>query len=656
MAQTYPSDYPENYKIDNQRGELLSIIYKDQTAFDNVASTKYTQLNFPYTPEYITKLEIGTNGKTPLGGTELVGMHTKDSCAMNAALVYNKNNSISLGTTFIDDISCRIKRGEQLISDKLYSSVNKSLLLAATTTAPVTTAPTSEPTITPVTTAPTTAPEPYRVQLSGFFLPEDGDKNGRIELASGYPVNGYKTLGIWIGIKPETCTQRNAVVYYENGTSKTDNFVANANFLILKNTALSFVIKYTFYSEELVRFYPETEGIKIPFVIKSKTKQIGYKIKTIENIENTGNLVYYNLERKNASDSMGKCIIYNGKTLDDTNKKIIESSENYETQSPKQIASYQLSYSPTEKVEFVGLNENGTLCAYYTDATPNLKSRPVKDNKDVAIEAKNKGKNGINKTSKYTMVLDDSVRETKPSSRYFFMFPIENIDRSRLSKNTDWEKVENHYLKTIDNSNQKVDRGIKQPSMKITMDFPLYSNGYKLKMIVEKNTDDQFYYLRVYGTFKNNNTIFSIVPDFKMGQMFVADENAGVNKMYIVKDENKILDKLDSNGKLVYSVNDYRNYYPPPDYNEKESEYSVFNRERDGYCKEQAKGKSHFFVIEKKGKTQCVVPKNMDREVVFIPKQSETNISKSTLYVPNKSVTSGNTETDKNLGIGKYNI
>lgn len=157
-----------------------------------------------------------------------------------------------------------------------------------------------------------------------------------------------------------------------------------------------------------------------------------------------------------------------------------------------------------------------------------------------------------------------------------------------------------------------------------------------------------------YGTFKNNNSVVAVFPDFKMGQLFIADENTGVNTMYIVDNKDKTTDRT-VNGKLVYSVNDYQNYYPPKSYNNKESEYSVFEKKRDGYCKEQARGKSHFFVIERKNKKpECVVPKNSNKAAMFLPKQLNSSIEKSTLYIPNKSITSGNMKTDKELGVEKY--
>ena len=131
------------------------------------------------------------------------------------------------------------------------------------------------------------------------------------------------------------------------------------------------------------------------------------------------------------------------------------------------------------------------------------------------------------------MVLDDSLRKMNSTKRNF-AFPIENLERSQLTKNDNWAKTEKHYLESINNSGQTSERGILMPSMKISQTMPLFSKNYSLKMALEKGLTDEYYYLRVYGTFKNNNTIYSVIPDFKMGQLYVADENSTAKTMYLV--------------------------------------------------------------------------------------------------------------------------
>ena len=86
---SYTQGYPTNYQIDKTKGELLQKMHKDEKAFAKAAGGQYKQLNFPYNPEYITQISVGKNSKTPLGGKELAGQHTKNTCAMNAAIEYN---------------------------------------------------------------------------------------------------------------------------------------------------------------------------------------------------------------------------------------------------------------------------------------------------------------------------------------------------------------------------------------------------------------------------------------------------------------------------------------------------------------------------------------------------------------------------------------
>ena len=618
-------------------GELLQRMNADEKAFAKAAGGQYKQLNFPYNPEYITQISVGKNSTIPSGGKELVGEHTKNTCAMNAAIEYNKNNSVSLDTKYNNDIFCKISKNGKIFYEGLYSKLNVHELAASTAPAITADVSTSEPSpISPIM--------PYEVQLTGLILPSDGDRNGYIELTTGYPISGYKTFGIWIGIKPETCTKLNAMLYYENGALKTKSVTP---ILILKNAFLAFVIKYTVDDEKSIRFYPDADGAKIPFMLKTKKKIFEYTIKTPQDGKTTGNLVYYNF--KETTGSLGKCTIYNSNKLSDDDKKSIEKSDNYDKQVVQLIATFDVGSNVNGvvlNVNGVGLNKIGVLTAYYVD--PAIAPTSVKTNKSIVIEAKNKGSNGVNKEAKYMMVLDDSTKKMKDTKTNFAV-PLDTFDRLQLIKNEEWQKTNSHYLGSINNNGQTSNG----PGMKITMERPLFSKDYKLKMALEKNEGDTQYYLRIYKTIKNNNSIVSIIPDFKMGQLFVADENTIAKNMHLVKNENKITDRVEK-GKIIYYVNDYPNYYPPSGWSNKNSSYDVFEKKRDSYCKEKARGKNHFFVVEKGKKTLCVLPKKSDQEMIFLPKQPNTDIKKSTLYVPNKIVTSGNVMLDTGLYINKY--
>ena len=625
MSSGFADNYPTNYQIDNTMGELLQRMNADEKAFAKAAGGQYKQLNFPFNPDYITQISVGKNSTIPSGGKELVGQHTKNTCAMNAAIEYNKNNSVSLDTQYNNDIFCKISKNGKIFYEGLYSKLNVQELAVASAPATTTDVPTTEP--SPIV--------PYEVQLTGLFLPNDGDRNGYIELATGYPISGYKTFGIWIGIKPETCTKLNAMLYYENGALKTKSV---APILILKNAFLAFVIKYTIDDEKSIRFYPDADGAKIPFVLKTKKKIFEYTIKTPQDGKTTGNLVYYNFQE--STGSLGKCTIYNSKNMSVAD---IENSDNYDKQVVQTVAAFPLS---SNLVKHVGLNKIGILTTYYVDSATMPTS--VKTDKSIVIEAKNRGSNGVNKEAKYVMVLDDSTKKMKDTKTNFAV-PLDTFDRLQLIKNEEWQKTNSHYLGSINNNGQTSDG----PGMKITMERPLFSKDYKLKMALEKDSTDTQYYLRIYKTIKNNNSIVSIIPDFKMSQLFVADENTIAKNMYLVKNENKITERVEK-GKIIYNVNDYPNYYPPSGWSNKNSSYDVFEKKRDGYCKEKARGKTHFFVIEKKKKTLCVLPKKSDQEIIFLPKPPNTEISKSTLYVQNKIVTSGNVKTDASLKINKY--
>ena len=153
MSSEFPQDYPRDYQIDNAKGALLQKMNANAKVFANAASGQYRQLNFPYNPEYITQINVGKNSTIPSGGTKLAGQHTKNTCAMNAAIEYNTNNVVSLDTKYDNDIFCKISKNGEIFYEGLYSKLNVQELAAAT--APATTVD-----------VPTESPMPYEVQLT----------------------------------------------------------------------------------------------------------------------------------------------------------------------------------------------------------------------------------------------------------------------------------------------------------------------------------------------------------------------------------------------------------------------------------------------------------------------------------------------------------
>jgi hypothetical protein len=310
----------------------------------------------------------------------------------------------------------------------------------------------------------------------------------------------------------------------------------------------------------------------------------------------------------------------------DTN--LLENADNYNRYIVEPVLSIPLS----DSVEFVGLNASGTLMQYYID--PALKSMPLKTSRGVTIEAKNKGTNGTNKNANYTMVLDDAVKKIK-DTKTTFAFPIDNLNRSTLVTNWDWKKVDKHYLESINNSGQTTERGVSTPSMQITKDMPLFSKDYKLKMTIE--TEGGFRNLKIYKTTWNPNMLISVIPDFKMGKLFIADENTGVNTMHLVKNENtKKQDWVKYSG---YGPTNMRSY-------------KVTDRKGDGDCAKKAIATSHYFVerVKGKGKNKCYTlnsNKSMDA-YTFVP---NSNMS---LFVPARKVTTNDAKKDTELKLNQY--
>ena len=604
----------QSYDYDKKQSIILQSMEANKTKFDSASNPGYSLLNFPYNPGYVNKIEVGKIKTLPVGGIVIQGKHTNDSCAMNAAFVYNEKNSPGLDSVgYEKDMKYKIK----------YQPAAPTAAPTTDPTATLTVMPATDPTATP-TVAPTLGPivktgmyskilpfpaeepvaYPIDIELTGLLLPQNGGNNGKITM----DPKG-KTIGIWLGIKPNMCTKLNAFAYYENGVAvETGN--SKSPILVLKNTFIPVVIKYS------ARI--ESDIIIEPFTLITNSGPVEYAIYVKPDSDNFGTPVYYNYTKND-----GKCTVY--PSTADTN--LLENTNNYNRYIVEPVMSIPLS----DSVEFVGLSASGTLTQYYID--PALKSTPLKTANGVTIEAKNKGKSGTNKNANYTMVLDDAVKTTK-DTKTIFAFPISNLNRSTLVTNWDWKKVDKHYLGSINNSGLTTERGLSTPSMRITKDMPLFSKDYKLKMAIE--TEGGFRTLKIYKTTWNQNLLISVIPDFKMGKLFVADENMGVSTMHLVKNDNT--KKQGWVKYLGYGPTNMRSY-------------KVTDRKGDGDCAKKAIATSHYFVERVKGKKNKCYTLNADKSMdayTFVP---NSNMS---LFVPSRKVTSNDTQKDTELKLDKY--
>ena len=425
------------------------------------------------------------------------------------------------------------------------------------------------------------------------------------------------------------CTDNNATIHYTNGTLDiTKN--SNATYVILKNAYIPIVIRYVAKSASEIRLGP---GISIPFALKSGQNVITYSV----NVSADGGTgatqipIYYNLQKNN-----GKCTIYDTsvKTVD---SNLFENASNYGDYIVRLIESIAL--DPNNNILFVGLSETGVLKQYFMDATGKYSSSPVGDiqSKRGRIQSGN---------NNYKLLLDESGKIIiKYRNSIMYDRNITNFSKNNLVTNLEWQKKQGH-LNSIDSGNQMSDLGIKAPEKRITEDSPLYSANYKLKMSLSKDGAAQ--YLRIFKTVNNTNTLFSVNPDFKMGKLFLADKNDMSKKMFL---NNK------PEYKKFHGYTNYGEYHPPSVVGE--SGFTSFDRKYSGECRQYAKknNRRHYYHVVMDNNThKCIVP-NVEKDMegpVFLPKQSTSGIKSSVLYLENKSITSGNVETDRKMKLNKY--
>jgi hypothetical protein len=598
--------YPDEYKYDKKQAILMNKILKDSKTFESAAQPNYTQLNFPYDQKYINAKPVGKIQKLPDGGKEMIGVHNDKSCSMNAAQIYTMRNKPSIvnvkESKYINDLSYKITTGNTVLSG-FYSKIDD---IAQTLTGGAT----------------------ANIELTGFLLPNNGGKDGTIVPSSDFIVGG-RTFGVWLYLHPNMSTYDNAAIHYTNGTRDTTKN-SKATYVILKNAYIPIVIRYVAKSATDLRL---AQGMNMPFTLKSGNNVITYSV----NVSADGGTgatqipIYYNLQK-----NTGKCTIYDTsvKTVD-TN--LFENASNYGDYMVTMIESIAL--DPNNNILFVGLSETGILKQYFMDATGKYDSSPVGDiqSKRGRIQSGN---------NNYKLLIDESGKIIiKYRNGIMYNRNITNFSKSNLVTNVEWSKKQGH-LNSINSANQMSDLGIKAPSMRITADSPLYSANYKLKMSLEKDGAAQ--YLRIFKTVNNTNALFSVNPDFKMGKLFLADKNDMSKKMFL---NNK------PEYKKFHGYTNYGEYHPPiiPD----ASGFTVFDRKRIGECKEYAKknNRRHYYhVVMDNNTDKCIIP-NAEKDIegpVFLPKQSKSGIKSSTLYVENKSITSGNIEMDKKMKLNKY--
>lgn len=638
---TLPDNYPDEYETDIQISDLTEDIVAHSKTFVGAAQPGYRVLNFPLNDSGIQNINIGKVKKLPEGIVTIQGRHTLNSCRLNAAKEYVKNNKEILNPSINTKEDLNYKFSDlKGIQSGLYSEI---------------VVPEKQSTL-------------VEVELSGLLLPKQGGKVTKMEFDVSKAPIGAKTFRVWFGIKPNVCTDENAFIYYKNGV--VDKMPKNHNntILVFKNMYLPIVIKYTPDVVGEIRF---ANGMEIPILLKTDTGIINYSIHPMPATGGFGSPIYYNF-----TDVDKKCSIYT-KTA---NTSLLEDPANYGDVNVEEVMPpIKLFKTGSETVHFIGLNEQGTLTVYYTDleptvttvqptndpsvvptvqptvaptndpsvvqpsvvpttqpaVTPTLKTMPLDfDGKGLRVEASNRHRNGTNKIASYTLVLDDNVNPMRQTPTRFSFPMVKTLNRRTLMTNRSWETTTDKYLETIDNSGQRDHLGKLVPAMQITMSRPLFSKNYKLKMAIE--LIDNKPYLKIQSSTRNNNSLFSVRGDPLMDNTFVADENQGITSFHLIKDE--FLKKQ--------GWHEYMSHGPDMD----RKKYEISERKYAGECGTKATAKSHYFVVSENKKTYCYIPTTEQsmKGYEFIPR------SNSSLYVSSKFVTSGNVSEDTKLGIDKY--
>jgi hypothetical protein len=160
--------------------------------------------------------------------------------------------------------------------------------------------------------------------------------------------------------------------------------------------------------------------------------------------------------------------------------------------------------------------------------------------------------------------------------------------------------------------------------MAIMIGKSLQSKNGAYRLAIEQSKD--YLVLVFQSATKNPNSLYSILPDHKMGKLFLGDTNDVNMFTAFVPDEFT---------KRSDTTTQYANMYPgnKPDYDLKKGNCKEL-------CKTSAKGCNHYYATSE----GCYIPKTGITPYVFSNKPD--NVKSSALNIVNRQATSGNMEND----------
>ena len=425
------------------------------------------------------------------------------------------------------------------------------------------------------------------VEISGYIA---ADVPGNYSVVQVHPFT--KNALIWVGNNAlKTYRKENSIFVVENGV-KTKNL----SFKMVAGEYRPFRIQYSGTPDSLdyTKLWISNDNVNITNFAKNA---------------NENNLHYYSLTPSDKTNFY-KCDVYKGSDL-----------QKYKSDAKQQVNLVWQTELP-ENTEYVFLDMTGNLCAYDSnyEKINQINFPPLKN----AVAAR------------YYLKLYQRnlqplcIKDTKNN-----LFPLITIANLDTIKNNEWAQTANPMVKTMSNKDEQ--RGDKRVSIdKISESNPLFSENFRYKLCIMRDKAGNKV-LALLASTRDTRQFYTAEPDLKMNKLFYASTYP----------ENKFLREvpasLQTNGN-TYTT--YSNTYPLTPGN-----FTAYSYSNTNNCEKQCNNtlgcNSFYKVTDATGATKCLIPKNSNEPITYLPKQPDSQYTSSYLKIKNKNIQTGDETKDK---------
>ena len=430
------------------------------------------------------------------------------------------------------------------------------------------------------------------VEISGYIA---ADVPGNYSVVMVHPFT--KNALIWVGNNAlKTYRKENSIFVVENGV-KTKNL----SFIMVAGEYRPFRIQYSGTPDSLD-------------YMKLWINNYNANITNFAKNANENNLHYYSLTPSDKTNFY-KCDIYKGSDL-----------QNYKSDAKQQVNLVWQTELP-ENTEYVFLDMTGNLCAYNSNYEKIVQINfPL-----INVDKPSPGRFTLElyQNNLKPLYIRSSRRRNTPTA----LITIANLD---TIKNDEWAQTPNAMIRLMSNKDEQI--GNKRVAIdKISQSRSLFSENFRYKLCIMRDKSGKKI-LALLASTRDTRQFYTAEPDLKMNKLFYASTYP----------ENKFLREvpasLQTNSSNKFIV--YPNRYPLTPGN-----FNVTDHSRTNNCAKQcinSLGCNYFYKVrDETRKVKCLIPKNSNEPITYLPKQPNSQYTSSFLQISEKKIKTGDETKDK---------